>query len=295
MNRSIPAVNTHLSAPIAMMFVVLMAAITPAMGQLTRDAYEQHAYVEASWHCGTTAYNETDESTTGSDPGYPDGRNAFATVTNYHPDHNTGGHAEANFTTSDSNSTLSISHSLDSDSSWSDFPCFSGQAASDGYEYVRSFISFHRTAWFWYNGNNNLDPGFSLDDDESSSVSLSLPGHPGYNSTVTYVGDSWEYEGSICDTGFVTLSSSADLSVLSNEDRDTSDNAWSAADATVTFVECFADWNCDHSVNSADFTAFLNDFIAGNPDADINGDGVVNSQDFMLFNNAFVAGDCVEP
>jgi hypothetical protein len=51
-----------------------------------------------------------------------------------------------------------------------------------------------------------------------------------------------------------------------------------------------ADFNADATVNSQDFTAFLNEFAAGGRWADQNGDGTVNSQDFVAFLNAFVAG-----
>jgi hypothetical protein len=54
--------------------------------------------------------------------------------------------------------------------------------------------------------------------------------------------------------------------------------------------QCPADFNGDGEVNSQDFVAFLNAFVAGEPEADFNGDGEINSQDFVAFLNAFVAG-----
>jgi sugar lactone lactonase YvrE len=57
-------------------------------------------------------------------------------------------------------------------------------------------------------------------------------------------------------------------------------HAWSA--------DCPPDWNGDTVVNSQDFIAFLNDFVAGN--ADYNGDTNTDSQDFIAFLNDFVAG-----
>jgi hypothetical protein len=57
-----------------------------------------------------------------------------------------------------------------------------------------------------------------------------------------------------------------------------------------TLPPCPADYNNDGTVNSQDFVAFLNDFVAGNLRADYNGDGTVNSQDFVAFLNDFVAG-----
>jgi hypothetical protein len=60
---------------------------------------------------------------------------------------------------------------------------------------------------------------------------------------------------------------------------------------TLTVSDCCpADFNGDTTVNSQDFTAFLNAFVTGDPSADFDGDGMVNSKDFMAFLNAFVAG-----
>jgi hypothetical protein len=53
---------------------------------------------------------------------------------------------------------------------------------------------------------------------------------------------------------------------------------------------CPPDFNGDGVLNSLDFAAFLNAFVAGDPGADFNADGSVNSQDFAAFLNAFVAG-----
>ena len=53
-------------------------------------------------------------------------------------------------------------------------------------------------------------------------------------------------------------------------------------------ITCPVDWNGDGLVNSDDFFAFTNDFIA-NADADYNGDGVTNSDDFFGFIQDFLA------
>lgn len=53
---------------------------------------------------------------------------------------------------------------------------------------------------------------------------------------------------------------------------------------------CFADFNCDGTVNSADFFDYLVAFFANQPAADRNHDGTVNSQDFFDFIAAFFAG-----
>ena len=50
------------------------------------------------------------------------------------------------------------------------------------------------------------------------------------------------------------------------------------------------DMNGDHAVNSQDFIAFLNAFVAGDPSADFTGDGSVNSQDFVAFLDVFAGG-----
>jgi sialidase-1 len=53
---------------------------------------------------------------------------------------------------------------------------------------------------------------------------------------------------------------------------------------------CPPDYTRDGVVNSQDFVAFLNDFVAGDLNADYNHDGALNSQDFVAFFNDFVAG-----
>ncbi|MCW5777714.1 MAG: hypothetical protein KIS87_14860 [Phycisphaeraceae bacterium] len=55
-------------------------------------------------------------------------------------------------------------------------------------------------------------------------------------------------------------------------------------------LNCPADFNGDTVVNTLDFVAFLNAFVAGHSSADFNGDTVVNTLDFVAFLNAFVAG-----
>ena len=68
-----------------------------------------------------------------------------------------------------------------------------------------------------------------------------------------------------------------------------------AADRALDFVSscgagCPADFNGDTAVNTLDFVAFLNAFVAGDAAADFNGDTAVNTLDFVAFLNAFVAG-----
>ncbi len=54
--------------------------------------------------------------------------------------------------------------------------------------------------------------------------------------------------------------------------------------------ECAANYNGDCAFNTQDFLAFLNDWAAGKPKADINGDTVINTLDVLAFLNIFVAG-----
>ena len=53
---------------------------------------------------------------------------------------------------------------------------------------------------------------------------------------------------------------------------------------------CLPDWNGDGTVNTLDFIAYLNDWAARDPGADLNGDGVVNTLDFLAFLNAWATG-----
>jgi hypothetical protein len=70
-------------------------------------------------------------------------------------------------------------------------------------------------------------------------------------------------------------------------ENDNSDNT--AYDATqITIGDCPPDWNGDTELDSKDFIAFLNDFVAGN--ADYNGDTATDSKDFIAFLNDFVTG-----
>ncbi len=57
-----------------------------------------------------------------------------------------------------------------------------------------------------------------------------------------------------------------------------------------TDVNCPADFNLDHAVNSQDFFDFLTAFFGTKSNADFNDDGVVNSQDFFDFLAAFFDG-----
>lgn len=55
-------------------------------------------------------------------------------------------------------------------------------------------------------------------------------------------------------------------------------------------TRCIGDWNNDGSVTSQDFIAFLNDYNASCPCADVNCDGQVNSLDYIAFLNSYNAG-----
>jgi hypothetical protein len=74
-------------------------------------------------------------------------------------------------------------------------------------------------------------------------------------------------------------------------------NSYASANGTISVLinrthqgVCEPDFNCDGFVNSQDFTAFLNAFVAGSASADYNSDGAVNSKDFVAFLNDFVIG-----
>ncbi|MCW5776226.1 MAG: hypothetical protein KIS87_07305 [Phycisphaeraceae bacterium] len=62
------------------------------------------------------------------------------------------------------------------------------------------------------------------------------------------------------------------------------------ADACEAPPECPADFNGDTVVNTLDFVAYLNAFVAQDESADFNGDTNVNTIDFVAYLNAFVAG-----
>lgn len=55
-------------------------------------------------------------------------------------------------------------------------------------------------------------------------------------------------------------------------------------------VYCSGDWNGDGKTDTLDILAFLNDWNAGEPWADINGDGSVNTLDVLAFLNDWNAG-----
>jgi hypothetical protein len=53
------------------------------------------------------------------------------------------------------------------------------------------------------------------------------------------------------------------------------------------FLICPGDWDCDGVVDFNDLLAFLNDFNAQNPHADLTEDGVVDFNDLLAFLNLF--------
>ncbi|MBK7403516.1 MAG: hypothetical protein IPJ41_02495 [Phycisphaerales bacterium] len=54
--------------------------------------------------------------------------------------------------------------------------------------------------------------------------------------------------------------------------------------------DCDANYNADCTVNTQDVLAFLNDWVAGRPEADFNHDGAVNTLDVLAFLNAWATG-----
>ena len=69
-----------------------------------------------------------------------------------------------------------------------------------------------------------------------------------------------------------------------------SPTGWNAGALALVTTRCAVDLNGDGSVNTQDFLAYLNLWVAGDPIADWNDDGTVNTQDFLAFLNAWVAG-----
>lgn len=53
----------------------------------------------------------------------------------------------------------------------------------------------------------------------------------------------------------------------------------------IFFTQCLADMNCDDVINTQDFIAYLNLWVAKDPRADTNQDGTVNTQDFLAYLN----------
>lgn len=104
----------------------------------------------------------------------------------------------------------------------------------------------------------------------------------------------WSDKLVVASTGTVELTTSSEILVHADS-SDTHDEGDSIAEADVIVVECFADWDRDSSVNTADITAFLNDWNSGASDADLNGDGSVNRQDVAVFLSAHAAGDWLKP
>ena len=58
----------------------------------------------------------------------------------------------------------------------------------------------------------------------------------------------------------------------------------------VIKYECLADWNADGSVDTIDFTAYLNDWNELLPSADLNNDGDVNTLDVLVWLNLWTQG-----
>jgi hypothetical protein len=58
----------------------------------------------------------------------------------------------------------------------------------------------------------------------------------------------------------------------------------------IQLVLCEPDWNDDGALDSRDFIAYLNDWVAGDPQADINDDGVVDTRDFIQYLNLWTGG-----
>jgi len=64
----------------------------------------------------------------------------------------------------------------------------------------------------------------------------------------------------------------------------------SFVDFMRSYFPCVADFNSDDSVDTRDVLAFLNAWVADDPEADINEDGDVNTLDVIAFLNLWTAG-----
>ena len=60
--------------------------------------------------------------------------------------------------------------------------------------------------------------------------------------------------------------------------------------ATEPDTSCLPDWDDNGTVNTIDFIAYLTDWAANDPAADLHDDGTVNTLDFIVFLNAWAAG-----
>jgi hypothetical protein len=223
-------------------------------------------------------------------------RNAYASSTHYH--NGSGGDATAEFSTSDSDGReLSIAYDLASHGVWVSDVEF-GEGESSGFAYLDASLSFRRTAWFWYEGDILNNYGSDKELQERVAVRLNMPGGVNFlHNVADNLGASWAESGVLEDEGDVSLDGWAEVFAFADDPADmdvygSTDYAYATAFAKVCIVECLADWNRDHTVNTQDYIAFLNDWNGSASDADLNGDGFVNSQDFTIFLNAHAVGNC---
>ena len=103
-------------------------------------------------------------------------------------------------------------------------------------------------------------------------------------------------------SGWVTLHSSTSPSLLGPvqvsfffiEERSASQAATFAYDdlriEADVIAECFADCDCNVTLDLFDFLCFQNSFAAGDAYADCDGSGVLDFFDFLCFQNAFAVG-----
>lgn len=58
----------------------------------------------------------------------------------------------------------------------------------------------------------------------------------------------------------------------------------------IQLVLCPPDWNDDGEIDTRDFIAYLNSWVAGDPEADLNEDGLVDTRDFIAYLNLWTGG-----
>jgi hypothetical protein len=162
-------------------------------------------------------------------------------------------------------------------------------AESDGRSSIRSDLSFRRTAWYWFDATVY----YQASGEHGSAGAQVTVFVPGFSQTWDTIG-TYAGSGVITSVGHASLQAAGEARAWTEVDYPSA-SGHAAAEANLCIVECLADWNRDHIVDSRDAVAFLNDWNALTPDADLNGDGVVNTQDFTIFLNAHAAGNCTCP
>lgn len=172
-------------------------------------------------------------------------------------------------------------------------------AAAHAYEVdAAADLDYRRTAWYWV----EYDMGVSAHALASGEVNLNISKPDGGIAVTVEENelDSDAVSGAIQPNGgnygFVRLAASGDVSATSRaQDGPVEVDIGGYASATIAVVECFADWNGDHAVNTLDILAFYGDYASNEDDCDLDGDGDVDTDDADIFDDAYDDGACTEP